>query len=188
MRPSSHIPTRFLITCITLVLVQGCANDIDEAKMVTSRANVNLEKGTGVEINYSDNGIVRIKALAPTAMRYNTEKPYMEFPDGIKLYFYKEKNEVESMMTAEYATVVENSNEMVARKNVEVINQKGEKLNTEELIWDEGKKIIYSNSFVTITTADEVIQGNGMTANQNFTDYVIKDVVGTFKVKADQLP
>jgi LPS export ABC transporter protein LptC len=188
MRLPSHISFRVVITLCFLVLVASCSNDLDEVKMVTSRANVNIETGKEVEINYSDNGIVRIKAVAATAIRHNTEKPYLEFSDGIKLYFYKENNEIESMMTAEYATAVENSNEMIARKNVEVINAKGEKLNTEELIWDEQRKIIYSNTDVKITTADEIIFGKGMTANQNFTDYVIKNITGTIKVKADELP
>jgi hypothetical protein len=55
------------------------------------------------------------------------------------------------------------------------------------LIWDEEKKIIYSNSFVKITTSDEIIYGRGMTANENFTDYVIKNITGKIKVKTKDL-
>jgi precorrin-4 methylase len=75
---------------------------------------------------------------------------------------------------------------MTARKNVEVINAKGEKLNTEEIIWDEQKKIIYSNAFVKISTGDEIIWGIGMEANEDFTDYVIKKVTGKVKVKTEK--
>jgi Lipopolysaccharide-assembly, LptC-related len=67
-----------------------------------------------------------------------------------------------------------------------VINAKGEKLNTEEIIWDEQKKIIYSNAFVKITTGDEIIWGIGMEANEDFTDYVIKKVTGKVKVKTEK--
>ena len=76
---------------------------------------------------------------------------------------------------------------MTARDSVVVINNKGEIMNTDELIWDEDKKIIYSNSFVKIRTADEIIYGNGMTANENFTGYVIKNITGTIKVKSSNL-
>ena len=75
---------------------------------------------------------------------------------------------------------------MVARNNVVVINEKGEKLNTEELVWDEEKELIYSNAFVKITTKDEIIMGTGMTANQNFTNYVIKNISGIIRVKAQE--
>lgn len=155
--------------------------------MITSRANVNIETGTDVEIHYSDNGITRIVAKGKTVTRHLTQKPYLEFSNGIELLFYNNNGAAESKMTARYATVVENSNEMTARDSVVVINEKGERLDTDELIWDEQKKIIYSNSFVKITTADEIILGKGMTANQNFTDYVVKSISGTIKVNASDV-
>ncbi|HWB64624.1 MAG TPA: LPS export ABC transporter periplasmic protein LptC [Chitinophagales bacterium] len=168
-------------------LLFSCKGDLDKAKQIIARANVNIETGKQVEINYSDNGIVRIKATAPTATRFNKEKPYLEFSDGIKILFYNSSHQVESTLTAKYATAYENSHAMTARDSVVVVNNKGEVLNTDELIWDEDKKIIYSNSFVKITTADEIIYGNGMTANENFTDYVIKHITGTIKVKTSDL-
>ncbi len=160
---------------------------MQEARLVVSRANVNIEKGKEVEINYSDKGIVRIKAIAPTATRFNNSRPYLEFSDGIKILFYNADRNVESTLTAKYATAYENSHSMTARDSVVVINNKGETLNTDELIWDEDKKIIYSNSFVKIRTPDEIIYGNGMTANENFTGYVIKNITGTIKVKSNNL-
>lgn len=177
--------------CLPLIayclLLTSCNNSLEEAKLIVSRANVNIEKGKDVEINYSDNGVVRIKASGPTATRFNTEKPYLEFPDGIKILFYNSAREVESTLTAKHATAVENSHSMTARDSVVVINNKGEVLNTDELIWDEEKKIIYSNSFVKIATNDEIIYGNGMTANENFTDYTIKHITGKIKVKTSEL-
>jgi LPS export ABC transporter protein LptC len=176
----------FIAFAAISLLLSGCKNDLDEAKLITSRANVNIEKGKDVIIQYSDHGNTKIKATAKTLTRFNVERPYLEFTDGIKIVFYSEDKSVGTTMTADYATAVENSNLMTARKNVEVINAKGEKLNTEEIIWDEQKKIIYSNAFVKITTADEIIWGNGMEANEDFSDYVIKKVIGKVKVKTEK--
>ena len=184
---STRIHFLFLLTVISALLLSSCKNDLAEARLVVSRANVNLEKGKEVEINYSDRGVTRIKAIAPTATRFNNSKPYLEFSDGIKILFYNERREIESTLTAKYATAYENSHSMTARDSVVVINNKGEIMNTDELIWDEDKKIIYSNSFVKIRTADEIIYGNGMTANENFTGYVIKNITGTIKVKSSNL-
>lgn len=177
-----------VICCLTSILsLSSCGNNSETAKLIISRANVNIEKGKDVEINYSDEGVVRIQASGHTVTRYNTAKPYLEFSDGMKLLFYNTEHKVESTLTAKYATAIENSHSMTARDSVVVVNQKGEILNTDELIWDEDKKIIYSNSFVKITTPDEIIYGNGMTANENFTDYVIKHITGTIRVKTSQL-
>ena len=181
--PISGLPTAYCL----LLLLSSCNNSLQEAKLVVSRTNVNIENGKDVEINYSDNGVVRIKASGPTATRFNTEKPYLEFSDGIKILFYNAAHEVESTLTAKHATAVENSHSMTARDSVVVVNNKGEVLNTDELIWNEEQKIIYSNSFVKIATNDEIIYGNGMTANENFSDYIIKHITGKIKVKTKEL-
>ena len=179
---------KLLFVCFFLSLIlSGCNSSINGVNYVTTHANINIEKGKQVEIDYSDKGVVRIKAIAPTATRFVKEKPYYEFSNGIKLLFYNAEHKIENTLTAKYATAYENSHSMTARDSVVVINNKGELLNTDELIWDEEKKIIYSNSFVKITTADEIIYGNGMTANENFTDYVIKNITGKIKVKSTEL-
>jgi len=74
---------------------------------------------------------------------------------------------------------------MEAKGNVVLINEDGEKLNTEHLIWDEEKEMIYSNEFVKITTADEIIMGEGLESNLNFTKFKIKNIQGTITIKDD---
>lgn len=150
------------------------------------RANVNIERGKNLDIIYSSLGENKIKAHAPTMLRFNTDKPYMQFPDGIKVNFYDAQGNIETVMTAKWATVQDGSSLMTARNDVVVVNKKGEKLNTEELIWDEQREQIYSNDFVKITTNDEIIMGNGLESNQTFTDYTIKHISGTIKVNAQE--
>lgn len=156
---------------------------MEEAKKVTSRANAQIEEGRGVTIRYSQQGNTKIEATAPEVTRFNTENPYMNFNKGIKILFFDGNKNIESTLTAKQATATEKTRQMIARNNVIVINNKGEQLNTEELIWDEEKQTIYSNEFVKITTKDEILMGTGMTANQNFTNYEIKNISGIIQVK-----
>ncbi len=72
---------------------------------------------------------------------------------------------------------------MTARNNVVVVNIKGDTLSTEELIWSQNEKKIYSNSFVKIRTAKEIILGDTLVADEKFTNYTIKKVRGTVQVK-----
>ena len=53
---------------------------------------------------------------------------------------------------------------MEARKNVVVVNEKGETLNTEHLIWDERSEKLKSDEFVKITRKDEIIPLSSMDA------------------------
>lgn len=172
---------------LSLFLI-GCKNDLDDAKKITSRSNVNIERGKDIEIIYSSMGENKIKAFAPTLLRFNTEKPYVEFVDGVKINFYDKDGNVETSMTAKHATVQDGTSLMIARNDVVVTNLKGEKLNTEELVWDESRKQIYSNSFVKITTEDEILMGQGMESNETFTDYTIKKITGVIKVKSTEIP
>lgn len=182
---AQHV-TVFLFIASLLVLFSSCGINSEEAKLIVSRANVQIEKGKNVEIVYSGNGLARIRAKGKTVTRYNTEKPYLEFSNGFTLLFYDATGEVDSKLTSKYATAVENSRTMFARDSVVVVNRKGERLDTDELVWDEENQTIYSNSFVKITTDDEVIYGKGMQANQNFTNYTIKSISGKIKVNSPE--
>ena len=67
-----------------------------------------------------------------------------------------------------------------------VINEKGEQLNTEELIWDPVKMKIYSDQFVRIKTEDEILFGTGFEADQEFTRYRILNPEGTLNIRDDE--
>ncbi|MBK6986188.1 MAG: LPS export ABC transporter periplasmic protein LptC [Bacteroidetes bacterium] len=49
------------------------------------------------------------------------------------------------------------------------------------------KKKITSDAFVKITTAKEIIMGKGLEANQDFTQYEIKEVTGTIRIEDKEL-
>ncbi|PSR05344.1 MAG: LPS export ABC transporter periplasmic protein LptC, partial [Bacteroidetes bacterium SW_11_45_7] len=86
----------------------------------------------------------------------------------------------------DYGIAYEDRDEMTVRDNVVVINTKGEKLNTEELIWEREKEKIYSDKFVKVKREDEIIMGKGLVSNQKFTEYTIKDIRGTINVESEE--
>jgi hypothetical protein len=63
------------------------------------------------------------------------------------------------------------------------VNTKGERLNTEEIIWDEQKKKIYSDKYVTIHTKDEILFGYGFESNEDFSKYKIFKLSGTIRME-----
>jgi len=62
------------------------------------------------------------------------------------------------------------------RDDVVLINIKGEKLNSEELWWNRQTKKITSDKFVKVTTLDEEIIGYGFDANEDFSEYTVRNV------------
>lgn len=172
-----------IVLFLLFAVFQACENDIEVVNLITSRKIIPSESGKNVLIVYSDSARIKMKLNAAQLDHYDGENAYVEFPKGINVFFYNNKNKLESNLKANYAIRYEKSNMMEAKNNVVVINDKGEKLNTEHLFWDEKKELIYSDVFVKITTKDEIIMGEGLESNQDFSKYKFKKIKGTISVK-----
>lgn len=178
----------FLLILFSCICFTSCENDIGEVNSITSANEKKLpaESGKNVEIMYSDSARVRAKLTAVQLDRYVGTKTYMVMPKGMEVIFYNEKQEEQTKLTANYGIGFDNGKgmeHMEAKGNVIVINEKGDKLNTEHLIWNALTEKIYTNEFVKITTKDEVIWGDGLEANQDFSEYEIKNVKGQISLK-----
>jgi len=175
----------FLITLISFI---SCENDIAVVNSITGEAEKRLpdQSNKNAEFLYSDSAIVRAKLTTPQLDHYAGKKPYFELPKGMNVIFYTIEKKEETKLTANYGIGYDNGNgleKMEAKGDVIVINVKGEKLNTEHLTWNAITKKIYTDDFVKITTKDQVIWGDGMEADQDFSDYQIKNVKGEIYTK-----
>jgi LPS export ABC transporter protein LptC len=163
----------------------ACENDIALVNSITAEDQLPVESGKNVEYIYSDSAIIRAKINAPQLDRYVGKKNYMEMPKGMHVIFFNEKQEEETTLTADYGIGYDDGtgmNKMEARRNVRVTNEKGDRLNTEHLIWDAVTKKIFTKEFVKITTKTETIWGDGLEANQDFSTYEILHVKGSIAV------
>lgn len=163
----------------------SCRTDIGTINQVTEGDNRPSETMKDAEILYSDSGKVKMKLSGPDLHRYAGEKPYIEFPNGVNILFYDDSMKVNSRLKADYGIRYEDEGRMEVKRNVEVVNVKDEKLNTEHLIWEEDKDKIWTETFVKITTRDEVMYGDGLESNRDFTKYKIKNIKGIISLKGE---
>ncbi|HMR46564.1 MAG TPA: LPS export ABC transporter periplasmic protein LptC [Bacteroidia bacterium] len=166
--------------------MMSCENDIEQVKLVTGNIVEPIESAKGLEILYSDSGKVKVRISAGEMNRYLQPKPITEMPKGVKIDFFDDNLKVTSTLTSNYAVRDDFNKNMVAKKNVEVVNVKGEKLMTEYLKWDEKTGLISSPEFVKIITADEIIYGNGFESNQDFSRYKIFNIKGIINLKKNE--
>lgn len=180
-----NIPANLLVFIVVLGLyfAAGCENDKNEISKITALDKAPLESIRNLETIYSDSGIIKVKVNAPLLYKFTTPKIITELPKGLHIEFYDDNLKVVSELTAKYAIHFEAERKWEAQKDVVVINKKGEQLNTERLVWDEQAERITSDKFVKITTAEEIIYGDGFEADQNFTSYKIFKVKGHITVK-----
>src|SRR5690606_3309800 len=89
--------------------------------------------------------------------------------------------------TAKYARLYTESNNVLVRDSVEIINKKGDKLETEELIWNQHLERFYTDKPVKITTETQVSTGTGMEANRDFTWFRIYHQRGVIPVNSSEM-
>lgn len=164
----------------------SCENDVKDIESLSEKNNEPLSRGINVELVYSEKSNVKINITAPLMEEYGLEEDkYMEMKEGIKVLFYDSLMIVSSTLTANYAINKAAKKIMEAKDDVVVVNDKGEVLHTEHLIWDQDSSKIYTDEFVKITTEDEIIMGEGMEANQDFTKWKIQKIKGIINIKEE---
>lgn len=182
--------SNIILKCIPMLLAIGilcsCENDVEEVALLTKNIKEPNSRGKNVSLIYSEKSDVKITVTAPIMEEYGVDKDkYMEMKEGIKVQFFDSLQNITSTLTSKYAIHHVGDKIMEAKNDVVVINDKGEQLNTEHLIWNEDSSKIYSDEFVKITTEDEIIMGEGMEANQDFSKWKIYKIKGTINVKEE---
>ncbi|HKJ80035.1 MAG TPA: LPS export ABC transporter periplasmic protein LptC [Prolixibacteraceae bacterium] len=171
------------------ILFYACKNDLEKIKAFTAPEELPLIEATNIKTLFTDSGEVRFFLKAPRLLNFETtEKSFNEFPEGIELIEYDENQQIISSITADYARQFEKEKKWEAKNNVIATNARGDTLKTELLIWEEEAEKIYTEEFVKIIRADQIITGIGFTSDQSLQNWRIKDPKGTIYINLENEP
>ncbi|MDX5320063.1 MAG: LPS export ABC transporter periplasmic protein LptC [Bacteroidota bacterium] len=175
--------TSLLSGFLFVLFLSACDLQVEKEKVEKMLSDtVFSEYAENVEMRYSDSGRARAVLYAPVLERFQTEEPYTTFEQGVTGYFYGPSGRVENSLKAKWGISYDKKKLVEMRNDVQLINFKQEKLNTDKLIWDQKTGKIYTDAFVKITTPENIIMGEGFEANQDFTEYKIFKVKGEISV------
>ncbi len=165
------------------ILFTACENDINEVNRLFSRDETQVETATGVELMYSDSAILKLRIVSPKLIRHLDKKdPYQEFPEGLTVEFFSTDGlTVTGRMTAKYAERYDNNGKFIVQDSVVWTGSAGERLETEELTWEEENDRVHTTKFVIVRRPDEIIYGHGFESNQKFTQWKIRAIEGRIK-------
>jgi len=173
-----------LFLCVVLLSSCGDYASKNVAKMLQGDTLLFTQEGKNVTINYNDSGRLKAKIFAKQLIGYKKDgNDIVRMPKGVTGNFYNDEGKVESFLSAEKGISYQTQKITEVSQNVVVMNNKGEKLNTEKLIWDQRKQIIYTDKFVRITTKNEILTGEGMESKQDFSDWVIRKPRGVISIQ-----
>ena len=180
----------------TAVLLSGCffiyacENDPREIAKFTEKKTA-IEEAKQVESFLSQDGKVKAKLTAPFMLRHiNPDSTFVEFPKTLHVDFFNDTLTVESQLDALYGKYREWEKKVYLRDSVRVINKiNGDTLYSPDLWWDQQTQKIYTDKPVRIYTRDKIIFGQyGLTASQDFSEYVINQASGQLMTKKDSFP
>jgi len=175
------------ILAVTAGMFCSCENSVEEINKVQISESYPEETTIDVELTYSDSGKVRAILKAPLLERYLTTRQFTELRKGVDIEFFNSEGVSETHLTANYARYYQRQGRMEAQNEVVVVNSQGDKLNTEHLVWDEKTRKIYSDAFVKIQTAKEIIYGDGLEADEDFTNFEIKEPKGILQLEDEDV-
>ena len=177
-----------IIAAAVVVVLFSCENPIADIQEFARNDTLPVIMADSIEFERTDSGFLQIVLKSPLMYKFEGKDPYIEFPNGFEVTFYNDSGIQVSYLRANYGVSYEKQKLLRARNDVVVINfEKEEELRTENLVWDQRKKIIYSNTFVKITSPDKVIFGDSMWANESFSKREIIKFKADIEINEDSL-
>jgi len=176
IKETSFIILKLVSFCM---LCLSCANNKDHIKQIKDYESLQEDRASDVTILYSEKALVKANLFASEFVRNeNARPPYTELRKKVRVIFYDDQKKVKSTLYAKYARMYEHNKNVIIRDSIVIINQKGEQLKTEELVWNEQLRKFFTNKPVQIKTATQMIYGNGLEANEDFSYYQITQIKG----------
>jgi LPS export ABC transporter protein LptC len=185
IRAHSHPSMVMALVCAAVI---GCKNDLDTVAAVDLPSDAPDRVTTNAEYFYSDSGVVRNRLRAGRVDDYLEEgRQRTVMSDGVELLFYDPSGGPGSKLTARRGTVDSKKHRMQVDENVVFVNARGEKLETEQLIWSQDSDRVYTDRPVRITRESDIIYGQGLDANQDFSRYTVRRITGNLFIDQDTL-
>ena len=166
----------------------SCENDLSKLPGNEIK-DLDADRASEVTFIYSENGVTKAKLYTKEFVGNENARPsYIDFKKGVRMELFDANLKVENIVTAKTARYYNKEGNVIAKDSVVARNAKGEKLQTEELIWNRKLEKFYTEKFVRITTKDQMVWGEGLEANQDFSHVIIKQQRGSIPVNSSDLP
>lgn len=177
-------------TILLLLFITGlisCSNDLEKARELSNTDDVQMDVAENVRLMYKEKGLLVAVITAPVMHRFFRNENRLVFPEGLAVELY-DNGIVTCEIRAGFGERDETTKKMQASKGVVVINYKQEKLETEEMVWDEVREEIQADGQVRVTTPADRITGYGLRADDRFRNYSMNRIAGVVRVEDDNIP
>ena len=167
--------------CTVAIVFYSCKTKLSQAEAL-DLSSTPVQVVDRMYMVESENGQVSMRVITGRMEKYqNDTLDYELFPEGIKVYAYKEDGFLESTIFANSARHDKSKGRpeaeeiWMATDNVVVSNmENGQTMETDTLYWDREKGEIYTDSYIRLYSPDGFAQGFGMRSDERGRNAVIE--------------
>lgn len=177
-------PTLFHFCFAGAMMLGSCVNDIDRIKQITFKSTDPEQKTEELYVLQTEGGFPQFRLYAPLAEAYSKPEQVTKFKEGIKVEFFDNDGNPESILTGLYGEINETKGTMRVLDSVQLHNPaRKQTMYTEALYWDQKDSLIFTDKMVMIKSPTELIYGKGIRARQDFTWYEFLEPQGRISIQ-----
>ncbi|WP_100802325.1 LPS export ABC transporter periplasmic protein LptC [Ulvibacter sp. MAR_2010_11] len=172
MNTGKHMFKSVMVLLCTITLF-ACEGNYKNVQQLNLADGAPVAEGKNINLKYTDSGKVVTNLIAPVLHDYSNFKfPYQEFPEGVEVRFWNEKNE-KSTVTSDYAIRFDQSNIVDLRKNVVLVTSDSTILKAEQLYWDQKNQWVFTDQPYQMKLKDgSYNDGARFDSSEDFTNFL----------------
>jgi LPS export ABC transporter protein LptC len=156
---------------VTVTLLLAACND--KKALPTARGGSPLADSAdqvmfGAWFNLTHQGLARARLNADTAYFFD-DNTRVEL-ENVRTTFYNAVGAQDAVLTSRWGTYNTRLGNMIARQNVVVVSQDGRRLTTSELIYNQPRNEIASDSAFVLTEPNRRLEGIGFRSDPNMNN------------------
>tara|TARA_B100001939_G_C16799696_1_gene555044 strand:- start:318 stop:902 length:585 start_codon:yes stop_codon:yes gene_type:complete len=159
----------------------------DESSNLLKQINTFNENPVGIAYNinltYTDSATIKARLEAPVHLDFShLSFKYSEFPDGLKVIFYNEQNQ-ENTVYADYGILYNQTKIVDLQGNVVLLSYDGSRLETDQMYWDAEKEWLFTEEPFLFQNNDYNLAANRLDTNKEFSKFQTGKLSGTIAVE-----
>ena len=159
----------------------------DDSSTLLKQINNFNENPVGIAYNinmtYTDSASIKARLEAPVHLDFShLSFKYSEFPDGLKVIFYNEQNQ-ENTVYADYGILYNQTKIVDLQGNVVLLSYDGSRLETDQMYWDAEKEWLFTEEPFLFQNNDYNLAANRLDTNKEFSKFQTGKLSGTIAVE-----
>lgn len=150
------------------VAVSSCESNFREVQKMGFSEFTPSGEADDFNLKYTDSGRITSILVSPKMLDYATVQfPFTEFPKGVEVTFF-DKNQKKTFVRSNYAVTYKGTDIIDLQGNVQIWNESGSRLETEQLYFDQKNEWFFTEKKFKFTDAKGVSYGQGVDFSKDF--------------------